>query len=274
MRVEGNIIRPLLVAKCNWKENIYMTICRGVAGRRGRNPAGIFLHNDAGSQNANAAFYRNWLQSHNLENGFAHYYVTADSILQAEDDANCAWHCGNSDGNLNYLSIEICQSMGELGIFQANEEKALALAAQKCKQYGIAPSNNTIRLHQEVYATACPHRSAEIHGGASAAKLYFINRIKELMNEIDFTGTTEKLHTTATERAVTTMQCFYKITDKDKNKVYYFDGFNIHPLNNPDEKKILNDIYKANNGKDIPEFSWISKSPWYIRLKDAIKRIE
>lgn len=159
-----------------------MTICRGIAGRRGRPPVGIFLHNDAGSQNANAAFYRNWLQTHSLENGFAHYYVAADSILQAEDDANCAWHCGNPDGNSNYISIEICQSMGELNAFKSNEEKALSLAAQKCKQYGITPSNNTIRLHQEVYATACPHRSIEIHGGAASTKAYFIKRIIELMN--------------------------------------------------------------------------------------------
>jgi hypothetical protein len=44
-----------------------MSICRGVAGLRGGNPRGIFIHNDAGSQNANAAFYRKWLQTHPLE---------------------------------------------------------------------------------------------------------------------------------------------------------------------------------------------------------------
>ena len=48
-----------------------MSICHGVAGKRGHNPIGIFIHNDAGSQNANAAFYRNWLPNHDLENGFA-----------------------------------------------------------------------------------------------------------------------------------------------------------------------------------------------------------
>lgn len=158
-----------------------MSICRGVAGGRGRKPVGIFIHNDAGSQNANAAFYRNWLQTHNLENGFAHYYVANDGTLQAEDDENCAWHCGQTDGNTNYLSIEVCQSMGDLNIFKANEEKALQLAAQKCKQYGITPSNATIRLHKEVSATACPHRSVEIHGGDSQTKAYFIARIKQLM---------------------------------------------------------------------------------------------
>lgn len=158
-----------------------MSICRGVAGRRGANPVGIFIHNDAGSQNANAAFYQKWLQTHNLENGFAHYYVAQDGILQAEDDINHAWHCGDTAGNNNYLSIEVCQSMGDLEVFKKNEEKALQLAAQKCKQYGIEPNQNTIRLHQEVYATSCPHRSVEIHGGASGCKTYFINRIRELM---------------------------------------------------------------------------------------------
>lgn len=162
-----------------------MSICRGVAGRRGANPVGIFIHNDAGSQNANAAFYQKWLQTHNLEDGFAHYYVAQDGILQAEDDVNHAWHCGDTAGNNNYLSIEVCQSMGDIDIFKSNEEKALQLAAQKCKQYGIEPNQNTIRLHQEVYATSCPHRSVEIHGGASGCKTYFINRIRELMGLAD-----------------------------------------------------------------------------------------
>lgn len=171
-----------------------MSICRGVAGRRGTNPIGIFIHNDAGSQNANAAFYQKWLQTHNLENGFAHYYVAQDGTLQAEDDVNHAWHCGDTAGNNNYLSIEVCQSMGDIDIFKSNEEKALQLAAQKCKQYGIEPNQNTIRLHQEVYATSCPHRSVEIHGGASGCKTYFINRIRELVglaeiSKVTYTGT-------------------------------------------------------------------------------------
>ena len=71
--------------------------------------------------------------------------------------------------------------MGDLEIFKKNEENALKLAAQKCKQYGIVPNTNTIRLHKEVFATACPHRSVEIHGGTSGCKTYFINKIREYM---------------------------------------------------------------------------------------------
>ena len=56
---------------------------KGIAGARGSAPLGIVFHNDAGSQNANANFYRNWLPTHDAENGFAHYYVASDGIYQA-----------------------------------------------------------------------------------------------------------------------------------------------------------------------------------------------
>ncbi len=157
-----------------------MSIFNGVAGKRGHNPIGAFIHNDAG--NKNAEDYRNWLPGIRPENGFAHDYVCSDGIVHAEDDINKAWHCGDTYGNSEFYSVEVCQSMGDLETFKANEEKALDLVAQKFTQYGIIPNNETVRLHQEVYATSCPHRSIEIHGGVDATKAYFIQRISELMN--------------------------------------------------------------------------------------------
>lgn len=245
-----------------------MSICRGIAGRRGMNPVGIFIHNGADSQNATSEYYKNYLQRANLENGFAHYYVCSDGILQAEDDSNCAWHCGDLNGNLNFLGIEVCQSMGDLNVFKANEEKALQLAAQKCKQYGITPSASTIMLHQEVFATACPHRSVEIHGGAAQTKAYFINRIKELMNG--------NQSTTTDQEGEETMQCMFTV--KGKGCVYWMHDGVVTPLGHPDEMKILQEIYKANYGHDMPTYKWSPNGPWYARLmaplyRDPVKTI-
>ena len=53
------------------------------AGVRGHNPTGVVIHNDAGSNGANAGFYNNWLPTHNPENGFAHVYIASDGRLQA-----------------------------------------------------------------------------------------------------------------------------------------------------------------------------------------------
>lgn len=101
--------------------------------------------------------------------------------LQAEDISRLCMALWRHKRKLELSWNQTCQSMGNLDVFKANEEKALQLAAQKCKQYGITPSTSTIRLHQEVYATSCPHRSVEIHGGREATKSYFIKRIKEYM---------------------------------------------------------------------------------------------
>lgn len=245
-----------------------MSICKGIAGRRGKNPIGIFMHNGADGPNATTEYYKNYLQRANLENGFAHYYVCSDGILQAEYDSNCAWHCGNSNGNLNFLGIEVCQSMGDLNVFKANEEKALQLAAQKCKQYGIVPSESTIMLHQEVYATACPHRSVEIHGGAAQTKAYFINRIKELMNG--------NQSTTTDQEGEETMQCMFTV--EGKGCVYWMHDGVVTPLEHPDEMKILQEIYKANYGHDMPTYKWSPNGPWYVRLmaplyRDPVKTI-
>ena len=79
------------------------------AGVRGHNPTGVVIHNDAGSNGANAGFYKNWLPTHNPENGFAHVYIGNDGRLQASDFSNKAWHCANSYGNANYASWEVCQ---------------------------------------------------------------------------------------------------------------------------------------------------------------------
>lgn len=73
-----------------------------------------------------------------------------------------------------------------------------------------------------------------------------------------------------TEGGITTMQCFYTVDGK--GPVHYFDGFQIHPLAHPDEMSILNKIYKDNNGRDIPCYSFSSNAPWHARLEAAINR--
>ena len=150
----------------------------GIAGKRGYNPTKIVLHNDAGSQNANAAFYKKWLEGRNPELGFAHYYVASDGTFQAELDTNKAWHCGNTVGNRDYIGIEICQSNGDEATFKANEQKAFKLAYDLCKKYGIAITVDNFPLHKELSATSCPFRSFELHGRSNnAVKQYFVEQV-------------------------------------------------------------------------------------------------
>ena len=150
------------------------------AGVRGHNPTGVVIHNDAGSNGANAGFYNNWLPTHDPENGFAHVYIASDGRLQASDFSNMAWHCANSYGNANYASWEVCQSEGDLNQFLRNEQAVLDDVAKYMKQWGLTPNRDTVKLHQELSATSCPRRSVEVHGGTvESCRSYFISELNK-----------------------------------------------------------------------------------------------
>lgn len=68
----------------------------------------------------------------------------------------------------------------------------------------------------------------------------------------------------------TTMQCIYWKPSKvggGANIAYYFNGANCKLISNADSTKILKQIYKDNNGKDMPEYAWTYDAPWFSRLE-------
>lgn len=232
-----------------------MSIFNGVAGRRSGNPLGVCFHNDAGSQAADCGFYEGWLPNHDPEAGFAHAYVAEDGVLMAEDLENKAWHCGNSYGNANYLSVEICQSMGDRDIFLSNEQKALDVVAEWFKMYGLEPNENTVKIHVDFSATDCPHRSQEIHGSGDSCRNYFISELKKrLKNPVD-------------AREVTQLNCFYKV--ENSPNIYWFNGKEVRLLTHPDQVVILNQIYKDCFGKEMPSYIFKTAAPYHIRLVQA-----
>lgn len=155
----------------------------GIAGKRPGKPTFVIIHNDAGSINASASYYRNWLPNHEADLGFAHVYIAKDGKYQADDFDNIAWHSGNSFANEWALSWEVCQSMGASDAeFEAVEEAVFQDVAAAMKKYGLTPNRVTVRLHKEYSATSCPHRSWDLHGSAiNAVQDYFIAGIKKYM---------------------------------------------------------------------------------------------
>ena len=229
-----------------------MSIFKGIAGKRAGEPVGVCFHNDAGSASANAGFYEGWLPNHNPESGFAHAYVAEDGILMAEDLTNKAWHCGNGYGNDNFLSVEICQSMGDEAIFRENERKALDLVADWFCLYGWTPDKNTVRIHKQFASTSCPHRSCEIHGDAQE---YFINELKK------------RLSRSINVKEVRKMNCLFRV--EGDAKTYWFNGQEVRYLSHPDQIVILNRIYKDCYGKEMPCYVFKSSAPYHLRLIQA-----
>lgn len=201
----------------------------GIAGARGCDPKGVVIHNDAASQGATIAYYRNWLPSHNAELGFAHYYVASDGVLQVEYEENMAWHTANSNGNANYIGIEACQSMGNEATFRANEANAIKLAADVLKRYGLAANRTTVKLHKQFSSTACPHRSVELHGDGTLVQDYFISEINKVLSGSSTTNSsTQKPEPTKKMKEGNVMLLF-----KENGRVYWLVGNAYTYIKNP-----------------------------------------
>ena len=259
----------------------------GIAGKRPNpTPKGIVIHNDAGSIYATATQYVNGLavmSPTQLANGFAHYYIDRNTIARVEDTFNAAWHTANPEGNLNYVGYEVCQSMGASDAdFLANEQMTFKQVAEDMKFWGMHPNRDTVRLHKEFVPTACPHRSWELHGKeTNAVKDYFISQIKKYMgNPNEGNGNSNNNNQNNIKGGETTMQCLYErpINSKtgklewngDAWTVMFCNGVNTRRVSHPDEMKVIEDLYKRNNGKDIPFYGqdkWNKNAPWYNRLE-------
>lgn len=163
-------------------KHITSYIQKGVAGRRSGKAKGVVIHNDSGRMSA--LQYQNWLKNHNLEMGFAHYYIDRHTTLQTEALENMAWHTANSEGNAFFIGYEVCQSLSASEKeFLENEQAVFKQVAKDMKKLNIEVNRNTVRLHKEFSATSCPHRSWDLHGKTvNAVKDYFISQIKKYYN--------------------------------------------------------------------------------------------
>ena len=241
-----------------------MSIAGGVAGKRKSKPLGMFWHNDAGSKNATAKYWEHFYQLQKKGSyPFAHYYCDKDNIVQVEDDNYGAWHCGSSE-NMTYLSLEVCQSIGaDDQTFLANEEQAIKLTANLFKKYGIEPNAKTVRLHREVYKTACPHRSIALHGGTvESCKAYLINKIKEYMQDKEIKKIGEEI-----------MQCL--VSNNGAVTFYDFDKLIKFVFSSSNQLAEFKTIYRANHdGQNILHLNSTAKENHYATVEGLFKKFK
>lgn len=89
-----------------------------------------------------------------------HYAVDDKEIVQGVPDDRNAWHCGNTVGNRNSLSIEVCYSKSGGDRFTKAEQNAAEFVAYKLKQAGLGIANLT--THKAWSGKNCPSRTLEL----------------------------------------------------------------------------------------------------------------
>lgn len=137
-------------------------------------PKWIFIHNAYSSGTALAC--AKYAQT-NYGAGVANFYVDDKSIWEVIAPNITAWHCGVYEINQQSIGIEICRDKGTSNaVYLQSEANALKLAAELCKKYKLNPKT-AIRLHSEVFNTACPLRSKQYYGSYAKAKSAFITKV-------------------------------------------------------------------------------------------------
>ncbi|MGX7244696.1 peptidoglycan amidohydrolase family protein [Enterococcus quebecensis] len=68
-----------------------------------------------------------------------------------------------------------------------------------------------------------------------------------------------------TQKGEITMQCIYT---RPQGEIFYFNGVDTVHIGHPDTLKVLKDIYRDNNGKEMPTYNWTNPAaPWFKRLE-------
>ncbi|WP_321389039.1 N-acetylmuramoyl-L-alanine amidase [uncultured Enterococcus sp.] len=242
-------------------------VCGNVGGRRGYKPKFVVIHNTA--DNATAEQHMNRLASLDLSglaNGFAHDFIDENTIVHTENEDYIAWHTANYTGNQDGMGYEVCRSTGSLENFLQAEQNTFKQVAADMKRWGMVPNRDTVRLHKEFVATACPHRSWELHGqSVNTVKDYFISQIAKYM-----TGSTSSNNDTS--NTIENQEESEMIALVHANgAIHYFNGETVTTLTDNKEVDVLRDVYKANhNGEEIPVLK--KDAVWLKRLKAISKR--
>lgn len=88
----------------------------------------------------------------------AHYVIEEDNVAQLVDEANTAWHCGNSWYNWRSISYEMVGWEGHPPTRGTLDTTAQLMADASRRYFGGARLvlGENVMLHKMVYATSCP----------------------------------------------------------------------------------------------------------------------
>lgn len=227
----------------------------------------IVIHGTATTNIVGA--YSTWLRSRNNQTS-AHYLVTPDDIMGCVGENYIAWHSGGVSTITNNNSIGIEHINSYIGNYADAstylfDEKTInngaKLVAEICKRLGLVPNHQTIVPHRDVSATACP-QTLNMDDYIKKVQYYYNNETSE---NRAISGSNNTIG------GQSTMDFTFKVKgDKKYNPatIHYYDNAKneIVALSHPDQVNLLRQIFKDNNGRDLPHYEWQAKAPWYNRF--------
>jgi N-acetyl-anhydromuramyl-L-alanine amidase AmpD len=192
----------------------------------------------------------------------ANFFIDKESVVQVVPENACSWAVGVNYGgrlfgtvnNYNSINIELCSTNGVIS--EKTIQNAVDFSRTLMARHGI-PVINCVR-HYDVCGKRCPGWNGWLPGNET--------KWNDLLNRLS-----EK---TSTVKEITGMQeFFFRVSNIDKNAVFYCDGRRIVVLKHPDEKKIIEITTKDAGRPKLHEYKdWTTKAPWHQRVYDVLSR--
>ena len=220
----------------------------------------------------------------------AHYECTPTEIIGCVGEQYSAFHAGGTGGidvpkianpNQRSIGIENVNSSGapNWSVDPRTITNCARLVADICTRYGIPCDRQHVLGHNEVTATACPG-GMDVDEVVRQAQQFMAGGSNNAVKPEPSKPTPSKPSNNKNKEGVATMYCLYErpINSKtgvlewngDAWTVMFCNGVNCRRVSHPDEMKVIENIYRKNNGKDIPFYSqkeWNKNAPWYNRLE-------
>ena len=185
-------------------------------------------------------------------------YVQEDTVSwcsssHANDARAVTIECASDMTEPYYMNPKVYATLVKLcvDICKRNGKKKLLWLGDKVQTLNYNPKADemVLTVHRWFAQKSCPGD-------------WLFSRRGNLAKEV-----TAQLNGTSTERRSNTMWYTYQIDGK--STVYWFDGHKVHKLYNPNQLKVVREIYKYNTGTDLAIKQFTKEDD--KRVREAIK---
>lgn len=231
---------------------------------------------NAGSTVQNEADY---MQRKDLNSGFYTHVVGNGRVIQTAPTNRGCWDVGGGWNYETYAAVEIIESHKTRDEFIIDYRIYVDLLRKLAVQAGIPVTLDTsdlagIKTH--AYCTTHQPNNCSDHMDPYPYLQRWGISQAQFKQDIE-RGLAQNTNQNNNNQGVTTMYAIYWVPNEKGNgkDAYYFNGVTYEYINDPDVINILKDVYRKNNGKEMPEYTnWDNKAPWWIRLQQPVVNLQ
>ncbi|MBO0438980.1 N-acetylmuramoyl-L-alanine amidase [Candidatus Enterococcus ikei] len=237
----------------------------------------IHLHSTA-NPNSTSQNEADYMNRKDINSGYYTHVVGNGRAIQTAPTGKGAYDVGGGWNYETYAALELIESHATRAEFERDYKLWVELARQLANEAKIPKTLDTNDLEGIKTHMYCTYNQPENESdhidpypylnkwGITAGQLE-----KDLVN--GFSDTPNNNQNTninkPKQQEEITMVCTYQV--EGGKTLYYFDGQVIKALTHPDQAVALREIYKRNNGKDMPHITYSRKAPFNKRLEEVTK---